>query len=265
MLIDEAWPVITDLVCTISLKRSTLFIISGQNRVSLFTVANILVKILAMPVVAAKAAQILNPPSRGGAALRRLAQSVAPGLTEPDWVDVNLSLLGTHRPDLVFSGSHVTARIFRLRELFSKTLDNVHSQFHLKPRMFLLLAALYRVGPPYEMSPARLTLYLMWTSAGLSQLLDRMVRAGLIRRRRDPEYEGRVLVALTAKGERIVSEVAEAHCRAELRLVAALSEGERNTLVNLMRKLLIAVEGPQFPRENEVRKNVRPRARRSQK
>ena len=180
---------------------------------------------------------------------------------ETDWVDVNLSLLGARRPDLDLSGSDVTARIFRLREIFVKALDNVHGQFGLKPRMFLVLAALYRSGQPYALSPASLMRYLMWTSAGLSQLLDRMASADLIRRQPDPNHGRGVLVALSPEGKRVIAAVLAMHCGAELRLIAALKEPERRTLVALLRKLLIAAEGPQLPRGDGAIAPRRGRAR----
>lgn len=167
---------------------------------------------------------------------------------EADIADINLLLLGRQRPDLNLDGSEITARLFRLREIFVAALDRVHGQFGLKPRMFLVLAALYRSGPPYKLSPASLMRHLMWSSAGLSQLLDRMVAAGLIARQAAPKKRRGVLVALTPHGEGIIEAVLDMHCSAELRLIATLSEAERQTLVELLRKLLIAAEGPQaFP------------------
>lgn len=168
------------------------------------------------------------------------------GESESDWVDVNLSLVGDRLPGLDLSGSDVTARIFRLREIFVKALDKTHAQFGLKPRMFLVLAALYRSGPPYTLSPASLMRYLMWSSGGLSQLLDRMTKAGFIRRQADPNDGRGVLVTLSPEGERIIVAVFTVHCRAELRLISGLSKAEHSTLVELLRKLLIAAEGPQI-------------------
>ena len=172
---------------------------------------------------------------------------------EVDAVDVNLSLLAEQRPELDYRGSHVTARLFRLRELFVDALAKVHGQFGLKPRMFLVLAALYRSGPPYRLSPAELNRYLMWTSAGLSQLLDRMVAAGLIRRLPNPRDHRGVLVSLSAEGARVIAAVLDLHCQAEIRLIAPLSEAERRSLVFLLRKLLLATEGPQMPFAAEAR------------
>lgn len=181
-------------------------------------------------------------------AVRTPVRRVDSGASQWDWVDVNLTLLADRLPGLDVSGSHVTARIFRLREILLKALDRAHAQFGLKPRMFLVLAALYRSGPPYSLSPASLIRYLMWSSGGLSQLLDRMEKAGLIRRQADPNDGRGVLVTLSREGERVIVEVLDLHCRTELRLIAGLTTSEQSTLVNLLRKLLIAVEGPQtFP------------------
>ena len=178
--------------------------------------------------------------------------------THADWVDVNLALLAERLPGLDVSASHVTARIFRLREILVKALDRAHAQFGLKPRMFLVLAALYRSGPPYSLSPASLMRYLMWSSGGLSQLLDRMTKAGLIRRQADPNDGRGVLVMLSPEGQRVIVGVLDLHCRTELRLVAGLSTAEQSSLVSLLRKLLIAVEGPHLsPRSRTRMKSVR--------
>ena len=175
---------------------------------------------------------------------------------DADWVDVNLALLAERLPRLDLSGSNVTARIFRLREIYVKTLDKTHAQFELKPRMFLVLAALYRSGRPYTLSPASLMRYLMWSSAGLSQLLDRMARAGLIRRQSHPNNGRGVLVMLLPEGERVIVAAFPVHCRTELRLISGLSKTEHSTLVALLRKLLIAVEGPQVAPTPSSRRRV---------
>lgn len=164
-----------------------------------------------------------------------------------DAVDINLSLLAQQRPELDYRGSHITARLFRLREIFVEALDKVHGQFGLKPRMFLVLAALYRSGPPYRLSPVDLNRYLMWTSAGLSQLLDRMVAAAFIQRHPNPKDQRGVLVSLSPAGERVIAAVLGMHCKAEMLLIAPLNEPERRTLAALLRKLLLATEGPQMP------------------
>jgi DNA-binding MarR family transcriptional regulator len=166
---------------------------------------------------------------------------------EVDAVDVNLRLLARRRPDLDLRGSEITARLFRLREIFVRALDHVHGQFGLRPRMFLVLGALYRSGPPYKLSPSTLVGSLMWTSAGLSQLLDRMEAAGLIRREAHPKDRRALQVTMSPAGEKVIAAVYGAHCSTEVRLIAAMSESERRTLVGLLRKLLVAMEGESLP------------------
>jgi DNA-binding MarR family transcriptional regulator len=170
-------------------------------------------------------------------------QAGKPSQRESDAVDHILHLLACRRPDLDLRASEITARLFRLREVVINLIHGVHAQFGLKPRMFLVLGALYRAGPPYKLSPAALVRSLVWTSAGLSQLLDRMESAGLIRREDHPRDRRSLHVALTPKGEKIIAAAYDAHCRAELRVIASLTEPERRTLVNLLRRLLIATEG----------------------
>lgn len=165
-----------------------------------------------------------------------------------DWVDVNLSPLGTRLPTLDLADSAVTARIFRLRAIFIRAVDRTHAEFGLKPRMFLVLSALYRSGRPYTLPPAALTRYLMWSSGGLSQLLDRMTSAGLITRQSDPNDGRGVLVALTAKSQQMMVALYSAHSRTERRLISGLSKSDREALVSLLRKLLISIEGPQISR-----------------
>jgi DNA-binding MarR family transcriptional regulator len=166
---------------------------------------------------------------------------------ELDAVDINLRLLAQRRPDLDLRGSEITARLFRLREIFVKTLDQVHARFGLRPRMFLVLGALYRTGPPYRLSPATLVRSLMWTSAGLSQLLDRMEAAGLIRREAHPKDRRALHVVMSPAGENVIAEVYRAHCSMELRLIAALNESQRRNLAALLSQLLVAMEGPSLP------------------
>lgn len=178
----------------------------------------------------------------------KLSPRQAAGKSKADWVDVNLSPLGARLPALDLSGSEITARIFRLREIFIQAVDRTHADFGLKPRMFLVLSALYRSGRPYTLPPATLTRYLMWSSGGLSQLLDRMTSAGLITRHSDPNDGRGVLVALTAKSQQMMLALYNAHSRTERGLISGLNRSDREALVRLLRKLLISIEGAQISR-----------------
>jgi DNA-binding MarR family transcriptional regulator len=59
---------------------------------------------------------------------------------------------------------------------------------------------------------------------GAVQLIDRLVRAGLAERRHSPTDGRSVLVAMTAKGERLLEQLASAHIKELLRYEPLLAE-----------------------------------------
>src|SRR5205085_1527378 len=65
---------------------------------------------------------------------------------------------------------------------------------------FDVLAALRRQGPPYRLSPGALLRATLVTSGTMTNRLDRLEQAGLVRRAPDPEDKRGVLVSLTAAG-----------------------------------------------------------------
>jgi DNA-binding MarR family transcriptional regulator len=194
-------------------ERHRLFAGNTLNRAR-FTIAKNLTNILGMGVT--KSAK--KSPTRFVAA------------SNGDWVDVNLSQIAVRLPSLDLTGSAITARIFRLREILLRAVDGTHAQFGLKPRMFLVLSALYRSGRPYVLSPAALTNYLMWSSGGVAQLLNRMTRAGLIARHSDPDDGRGVLVSLTSRSEEMMVELYEAHSDTERRFLSGLTASDRTAL-----------------------------------
>jgi DNA-binding MarR family transcriptional regulator len=85
--------------------------------------------------------------------------------------------------------------------------------------------------------------HLMVTSGGLSLMLDRLERAGLVRRRPHPEDRRSVLVALTADGLRTIDAAMTAHAAVEQQIVAGLSAREVEQLAGLLAKLLRTNDG----------------------
>ena len=80
------------------------------------------------------------------------------------------------------------------------------------------------------------------TSGSITTAVDRMEVRGLVTRSADPEDRRASVVELTAKGRALIVEVFRAH-KAAMDLAAdALSEGERTTLVRLLKKLGISAE-----------------------
>jgi DNA-binding MarR family transcriptional regulator len=73
--------------------------------------------------------------------------------------------------------------------------------------------------------------------AWVGRSVERLVRAGHVRRRPDPRHGRRLLLALTEKGERRYAAIAAAARRRNDNLLAALSAAEREGLERSLGKL----------------------------
>jgi DNA-binding MarR family transcriptional regulator len=72
----------------------------------------------------------------------------------------------------------------------------------------------------------------------MTNRIDRLERAGLVRRRPDPQDKRGVLVTLTPAGRSRVDAALSDLLEAEQALLAGLTEGSRDTLAALLRVLL---------------------------
>jgi DNA-binding MarR family transcriptional regulator len=105
-----------------------------------------------------------------------------------------------------------------------------------------VLAALRRVGPPFALTPSALVRALALSSGGISNLLVRIERRGLVTRTR-AAHDGRgVVVKLTAKGKTIVDAAAAEEAKAEVALAHALPPKPRATLSTLLRAVLLHLD-----------------------
>ena len=105
---------------------------------------------------------------------------------------------------------------------------------------FGVLEALLHKGPlPVNALGAKVLL----TSGSMTAAVDRLERRRLVKRRADAEDRRARVVHLTARGERLISEMFASHAQSMDRAVAVLSARERATLVRLLRKLGLSAAG----------------------
>lgn len=159
-----------------------------------------------------------------------------------DSVDQILADWAVQRPDLDFSPVGVVTRLERVRMHLDAGLLQVFSQYELTPADFRVIVALRRSGQPYRLPQARLMTQLALTSGTVSVRIDRLVRRGVVVREADPADKRGQLIRLTAEGLRLFDQIAPAHLANEDRLLSALTDGERTTLRDLLRKLLVSFE-----------------------
>ena len=132
--------------------------------------------------------------SSGGAAGRRPAAAT-------DEVDDLVAAWQAERPDLDVQPMQVLSRISRLARHLDRERRSAFAAHDLESWEFDVLAALRRQGAPYELSPGALLRATMVTSGTMTNRIDRLEQAGLVRRRPDPQDKRGVLVTLTAAGQ----------------------------------------------------------------
>jgi DNA-binding MarR family transcriptional regulator len=162
-------------------------------------------------------------------------------VSEKDGVDQILEQWERERPDLDHSPIGVVGRVSRLARELEARLALVYREHGLEPGWHDVLATLRRQGPPYRLRPSGFSGSLMLTSSGTTKRLDRLEQAGLIERDPDPQDRRGVLITLTPAGVELIDKVTTAHMANEARLLAALSDADRERLAGLLRKLQLGL------------------------
>jgi DNA-binding MarR family transcriptional regulator len=92
------------------------------------------------------------------------------------------------------------------------------------------------------MAPTELARRQMMTSGGMTAALDRLERRGLIERVPNPADRRGSLVRLTDEGREAIEAAIDLQAAVERRLVEPLTAAEVDQLVDLLRRLLLAVD-----------------------
>jgi DNA-binding MarR family transcriptional regulator len=155
-----------------------------------------------------------------------------------DEVDDLVAAWRTERPDLDVAPLQVLSRISRLAKHLDRARRTAFAAHGLESWEFDVLSALRRQGPPYQLSPGGLLRATLVTSGTMTNRIDRLATAGLVRRHPDPQDKRGVLVALTDDGRsRVDAALADLLIREE-KLLAGLMPAERQVLAGLLRVLL---------------------------
>lgn len=156
-----------------------------------------------------------------------------------DEVDRLVAAWRAERPELDTEPLHVLSRISRLARHLDRARRAVFSAHDMESWEFDVLTALRRAGPPYELSPGRLLRATLVTSGTMTNRIDRLESAGLVRRSPDPQDKRGVIVRLTDSGRTRVDAAFDDLLDRERDLLASLSEDDRRTLAGLLRSLLV--------------------------
>src|SRR5215510_941776 len=104
------------------------------------------------------------------------------------------------------------------------------------------LLMLRKLGPPYTTSPSQLATMLNLTRGALSLRLATLEEMGLITRAHDDGDRRRVRVSLTPAGREVLDSTMDAEGAVEERMLSVLTDREKRTLADLLRKVVLGVE-----------------------
>jgi len=164
---------------------------------------------------------------------------------ESDHVDRLRGQWALELPDLDTEPMAILGRAFRLSNLVRPSIEATFADFGLDRGEFDVIATLRRSGPPYRLTPTDMYASLMISSGGLTHRLDRLQKAGLIRREKSPHDGRSVLVALTEAGVALAEKAFRTDMASESSFLHALDGKEREALAALLRKLIVGIENDQ--------------------
>jgi DNA-binding MarR family transcriptional regulator len=159
-----------------------------------------------------------------------------------DGVDLIVEQWGRERPDLDTTAMAVFGRIYRLAKLSGDEVERAYAAYGIGRPEFDVLATLRRAAAPHRLSPGALAASMMLSSGGTTARLDRLEKAGLVRRSPDPQDRRGVLVQLTDTGRALVDEAVTAGLGRQQELLAHLPKAKQEQLSSLLRDLLTTLE-----------------------
>lgn len=144
-------------------------------------------------------------------------------------------------PSLDVDPLEVVQRIRRVHLVVARATEEHFARRGLSGPAFAVLSVLMR-QPGRGVRQGHLADLLHLTPGTVSLRIDQLVEDGLVERSPDPGDRRSSLVALTDDGRRRFNEVAGDHLALQDQFLAALTEVERGTLADLLRKLLVSYE-----------------------
>jgi DNA-binding MarR family transcriptional regulator len=118
--------------------------------------------------------------------------------------------------------------LHRVHDVVNLCEESILREYGLTPEQFGVLASIKSDGG--SLRPVDLALMLERSPNSVSMLIDRMVKAGLVKRTRDRKDRRAVNVTLTNKGEKTLQPAAPADWEFIQKVLLTLPDGDRHAL-----------------------------------
>jgi DNA-binding MarR family transcriptional regulator len=142
--------------------------------------------------------------------------------------------------DLTVEG--IVDRIHSLRKYFLRSQEETLRELNVGHSEFDVIRVLRLAGAPYRISPGQIAERSKVSSGAMTNRLDRLEEAGLVRRLPDPDDRRALKIELTPAGHELWGRFLVAQAAKESEIAAALDPGEQAQLNELLRRLMLAFE-----------------------
>jgi DNA-binding MarR family transcriptional regulator len=159
-----------------------------------------------------------------------------------DHVDRFLEEIADELPPIDLEVEGIVDRICSLHKRLLRLSDETMAEFGLNDGEWKVLKHLRKAGPPYRRSAGQLARRIELSSGAMTNRLDRMEEAGLIRRLPDPDDRRGVQVELTDAGRRAWDDTISVQAAKEALVAEALNAKEKRQLNDLLRRLMLEFE-----------------------
>ena len=135
-----------------------------------------------------------------------------------------------------FEAEDMTVRLWRqvyqTYTLLKKCEDQIFGEYNLTTEQYAVLSAIAYFGNPVKVTD--IALWLERSTNSVSMIVDRMVKAGLLRRVRDRVDRRVVNVSITSKADNALKPATVASLNVVRKIMSPLSLEERSTLLSLL-------------------------------
>ena len=152
------------------------------------------------------------------------------------------ALSSRYWPGIVDRAAVLSWRFMVISERVHAMLDPEILRYGIQPGDFEVLVTLRIHGEPYELSPTTIYRARCLSSGGLTKIMHRLKKAGLIVRRADPGDRRSQLVRLTPKGKRVVEAAMDEMGRLERKMFVELAASDRKRLLKLLDGMMDVLE-----------------------
>ncbi|MBV0932646.1 MarR family winged helix-turn-helix transcriptional regulator [Marinobacterium weihaiense] len=122
-------------------------------------------------------------------------------------------------PEAAAGNSLLAPAIYRLHEHLSRLAEALFKEYDLQSAEFETLCALRNSPPPHCLTPTDIYRMLLISSGGMTKILTRLEKRGLVGRPANPKDARSRMVGLSVHGKMVVEGITERLLKAERRLL----------------------------------------------